>query len=469
MNKYIYFFWKRRIFIILSFIIAFAFFLRIYALGENSMWVDEAISALAAREILEKGVPVFDSGFFYSRALIFHYLLAASLAFFPNDFGARLISIFFGVATVALAFFIGKEFDKEKKSPVAGIVAALFTAILFLEIVYSRQARFYQMFQFLFFLTLFLLYKSKESEKYAWLACISLLILVNTHLAGIILLPFFFYLFVTEQKNKTLLLIPVVILLHYGPSVMRIGYGSSELAGQYVEEYSSKLFNHLRAFAFITLIGLPFAFRWNKRLSFLIILPSTTLILSTLFVKVYAFRYAYFIILLAPIFIGVVFSYFYKNSKFFFLIVLLVAAVYPSNLVFERGYLTTLYPENIQLPSFSEPVIEYKALNEETQNKIMESRNVVLYAPAFTWYFKKPDYIIPFSLNGLSTGFTLTNGKDTYTGTEEFKFQETDPFILVEDAFGYAKLDNGRRNQLETLKKDCLFLEEARLVKVYQC
>ena len=55
-------------------ILLFALFLRVYALGQPGMWVDETISGIASREILEKGVPVFDSGASYIRAYVFHYL-----------------------------------------------------------------------------------------------------------------------------------------------------------------------------------------------------------------------------------------------------------------------------------------------------------------------------------------------------------------------------------------------------------
>ena len=146
---------KNRIKIALGAILLFGLILRLWKLGVGAMWVDETISALVGRTILETGVPVFSSGWFYGRALVFHYLMALFLVFFNNDFGARLVSVVFGLGTVGLAYFVGREFDRKDKW--LGIVSALFTAVLFLEVYYSRQARFYQMFQFLFFLTLFFL------------------------------------------------------------------------------------------------------------------------------------------------------------------------------------------------------------------------------------------------------------------------------------------------------------------------
>ncbi len=469
---------KHKVWIGLISIIIFGFVFRIYALGDSNLWVDEAISSLAARNIWEKGIPKFDSGAFYERALVFHYLVALSTTIFYNDLGARLISVFFGLGSAVLVFFIAREFSSENekiRNNTAGLVAALFSAVLFLEVVYSRQARFYQMFQFFFFLTLFFLYKSKDKDrqnkKYAWLACFSLTILVNTHLAGIIIAPLFFYLFIKEQKDWKLFIIPIIISLYYAPSLLGINYGDTKLAGSYVESYSSSLFYHLRAFGIITLLGLPFGFYWNKRLTLILIIPSIVLLISLFFVKVYALRYAYFIVLLAPIFIGVLFSYIYKNNKLFFSIILIAAVLYPSNLFFDSGYLTVIRPEDVQLFTSSEPIIGYKDLSQNLKVEIINSNNVVLFTPAFAWYYKNPDYFIPFSLNGLSSGYTLYNGIDIYTGSKIFNLEDPQlkEFILVEDAFGYSKLNSSERAKVDALKRRCEFIEEARFLKVYRC
>src|SRR3989344_3860039 len=192
---------------ILVLIVIYGLVLKVYGLGTHTLWFDETISSLAATNIAEKGIPLFDSGLFYSRALIFHYLQGLFILLFgASDSIVRIVSVLFGLATILLAFFIGKEFNKS-----AGVIAALLTCVLFFEILYSRQARFYQLFQFLFFLTLFLLYKSKTSKKYAWLASISLILLVQTQMAGLVLFPFFLFFFYKEHKDWKLFIIPLVV------------------------------------------------------------------------------------------------------------------------------------------------------------------------------------------------------------------------------------------------------------------
>ena len=457
---------KNKVFIILGFIVLFAFILRVYQLGDSSMWIDETISSLASREILEKGFPMFDSGLFYKRALFFHYLMSVAIFFINNDFGARLISVLFGTASVILSFILAREFGN--KNNVAGLTAALFTAVLFLEIAYSRQARFYQMFQFLFFLTLFFLYKSKENKKYALLASITLIFLVDTHLAGLILLPFFVYLFSKEHKDWKLFIIPFLICLYYAPSFSTISTGNKEVITSYIENYSSNLFYHLRAFSIISLLGLPFAWKWNKRLTLILILPSITLLFSLFFVKVYALRYAYFIVLLAPIMISVLFSFIYNSNKIFFTLVLVVAIIYPSNLFFDTGQLTIAIPENTQLYTSSEPIIEYKNLSPSIKEEIMNSKTLVLFTPGFAWYYKNPDYFLSFSLNGLSTGYQIYNNSDSYTGAKKFNFDTTN-FIFIEDYFGYSKLNPVEKEKVDKLKENCSLIEEKSFLKIYKC
>ena len=98
--------------ILISLILVFAFFLRIYNLGTAPLWVDEATSSMASKMIVAKGLPIFDSGLLYNRAYIFQYIQAFFLLFGQTDFLARFASVIFGLLTIVLAYFIGKEYSK---------------------------------------------------------------------------------------------------------------------------------------------------------------------------------------------------------------------------------------------------------------------------------------------------------------------------------------------------------------------
>ena len=195
------------VYLVLGVILVFGLLLRVYALGVPVMWFDETITGLTAQDITEKGIPMYDSGFTIGSTFVFHYLVALFMLIFgAGDFGARIVSVIFGLATIVLAFFIGREFGKGEEGRVIGLVGALLTAVLYFEVLYSRQARFYQMFQFLFFFTLFFLYKSKDDKKWAWMACVSLVLLLDTHVEGLVILPIMFYIFWMEQRDWKLLI-----------------------------------------------------------------------------------------------------------------------------------------------------------------------------------------------------------------------------------------------------------------------
>jgi len=194
--------------ILLILILVFAFYLRVYSLSNAPFWIDESISTLASVNILEKGLPIFDSGFLYERAYLFHYLQAFSLLFWFSEFGARFVSVIFGLLTIVLIYFIGKEYSKT-----GGIISALFLAVFYLEVFYSRQARFYQLFQLLFFLSIYLLYKSKDNPKFLYLSLVSLFLTLNTQIEGLVLAPFFILHILIYNKQKYLAVLPGIPLI----------------------------------------------------------------------------------------------------------------------------------------------------------------------------------------------------------------------------------------------------------------
>lgn len=454
--------YKNKIVICITLILVYAFILRVYSLGSSPLWFDETISSLVASKIASNGLPILDSGVFYSRALIFHYLQGIFIFLFgQTDFIVRFVSVLFGLGTILLAFFIGKEFNKE-----TGIIAALFTAFIFLEVVYSRQARFYQAFQFLFFLTIYLLYKSRKSKKYAYIASISLLITVQTQIAGLVLVPFFLFVFYKDHKDLKLLIIPILVSLYFASSLL--GLGTTSTGSVYAEEYTSQIFNSVRAFALISLLGMPFAYKLNKRMFYLLFVPSLIMFIGLFFVKVFALRYAYFVTLAIIIFVSTVFSNIYKSNKIIGIVVIALAIIYPSNIFFDYNYLTVVKPESISAYSSTEPVIDYKFLNQSTKQLILDNPLVVLSSPGVEWYLKKPDYIIPFSLNGLESGYALYNGVDVYTGSVVWDNQESS-FIFLEDYFAYSKVGPTQREKLNEMKSNCNLLEENPTVKVYGC
>jgi len=141
---------------------AWGFVLRIYALGDQSFWNDEASSINAAMAMLDHGIPLLPSGEVYSRAILNTSTIALSLNLFGDtEFAPRLPSILFGALTIPLVFIFARKVTNNK----AALIAAAITAFLMIEIGWSRQARMYQEFQFFYILSLYLFYRYTQTER----------------------------------------------------------------------------------------------------------------------------------------------------------------------------------------------------------------------------------------------------------------------------------------------------------------
>lgn len=127
----------------------FALWLRLVGLPgqDGTLSIDEARLALAARGILEHGLPIMSTGWVYTRGLIPSYLTAASFALLgPSDLAARLPSIVAGTALVPLAFALGRQVAGRP----AGLFVAIFVATYEPLVTWSRQAWFYSIYTALF-------------------------------------------------------------------------------------------------------------------------------------------------------------------------------------------------------------------------------------------------------------------------------------------------------------------------------
>ena len=102
------------------------------ALGYNS---DEAVyagqgAAIAQAPILKDIFPVFRA-----HPLLFQFTLALSFAFGAYDWLGRAVSVAIGLATVYLVYCLGRRLY----GPPAGLVAALFLAVMPYHVVVTRQ------------------------------------------------------------------------------------------------------------------------------------------------------------------------------------------------------------------------------------------------------------------------------------------------------------------------------------------
>jgi 4-amino-4-deoxy-L-arabinose transferase-like glycosyltransferase len=152
-------------------------------LGNHSLWQDEAQTALIAGTILSGGVPLGhdgvnsfsqefgiefgESGIWKWHTWLSFYVSAVSLALCgPTTFAARLPFALFGVATVVLTWFVGRDFWWDRRA--ATISAGLLTlSVPFL--ILCRQCRYYSAAAFFSLLALFAYARLGRKEPHAGL------------------------------------------------------------------------------------------------------------------------------------------------------------------------------------------------------------------------------------------------------------------------------------------------------------
>jgi 4-amino-4-deoxy-L-arabinose transferase-like glycosyltransferase len=177
---------------------AAAFALRLAYMLHSHPFIDEFTTVLAARAILERGLPLLPSGLFYEHGLLFSYVDAPFVALASEEtlFSvARLPSLLIGTATVPLLYWIGRRW----LSPLTGLIAAALLALSPEGIVWGGRARMYALAQLLVLLLVFLVYEGTSGKggplprvaprRARWLALVTLLALLLTQFGALLLVP----------------------------------------------------------------------------------------------------------------------------------------------------------------------------------------------------------------------------------------------------------------------------------------
>lgn len=457
--------------LLISVILIFAFFIRVYNLGNAPLWVDEATSSMASKMILVKGLPIFDSGLLYSRAYVFHYFQSFFMLFGQTDFFVRFISVIFGLLTIVLVYFIGKEYSKS-----GGIISALFMAVFYLEIFFSRQARFYQLFQLMFFLSLYLLYKSKKNPNYLYFALVSFLITLDSQIEGLVLAPFFIIWILIYQKKwkKYLAIIPAIPLVWKAITVFGLSSGSVENAVNYVGNYFSYASNVIYLFI-LSIPGIIWSFKKNKKLTLLIIIPSIITLIGVFSLQTFALRYSYFFVFPLILYFSLLISFLYEKYGKIMIVLIIILLIIPSNLFFPQTFVNVIKPVDYNFNDYSAPATNYKIIPENVLDELRNSENVLIsyFSSDIEWYVRKPDFVLPFSMDGRGEDQISMNSSkglvDRYSGALILKERPEDKYYLIGDSFSVSKLKDKQREFLEELTEGCEEIYDAEDLKIYRC
>ncbi|MEO7175690.1 MAG: glycosyltransferase family 39 protein [Saprospiraceae bacterium] len=139
---------KRALMILLITFTCLAFLLRIPHLDGVSLWVDEFVHVIRAKNFAAGNGPLFDAdnnGILYTMLMIPFYKLFGSTAFW-----GRLPAVLCGTACIPLVFYLGRRMFNNW----TGLIAAFLTACSLYCINWSRLARNYSIFECFFLLLL---------------------------------------------------------------------------------------------------------------------------------------------------------------------------------------------------------------------------------------------------------------------------------------------------------------------------
>ena len=142
-------------------LMASGFWFRMYALGDRQLAQDEYYFVTSVRNILEFGLPRYSDGGYYVRGMFPQYLTAISIYLFGDtNFAYRLPAALFGTGTIAMSYFLGRQFLERTWS----ILLAMILTFSSWETEFSKFARMYAPFQFVAVCFFWSLYRHSFDE-----------------------------------------------------------------------------------------------------------------------------------------------------------------------------------------------------------------------------------------------------------------------------------------------------------------
>jgi len=128
-------------------------FLRVYHLGTQSIWFDEAfsvwISSLTLPQMVQATAADVHPPLYY---FLLHYWI---IVFGTSESTVRLLSVLFGVLAIPMIYVVGRQlFNKE-----TGLVGALILALSSFNIYYSQETRMYSLMALLALLSMYFFWR----------------------------------------------------------------------------------------------------------------------------------------------------------------------------------------------------------------------------------------------------------------------------------------------------------------------
>lgn len=177
--------------VVLALLLAVALALRWRYVHEISLFVDEFVTAWAARNVLQRGVPVFPSGNVYPHGLLFTYLAAPFLLGGFDEVTVRIPGVLVSLAALPVAYLVGRRILSEE----AGLVAAAAMAVDPDLVVWGGRARMYGLLQLLVLVAVYFYFRglaggsTRDAARHRIVAMGLLVAAIFTHAEAAFLLP----------------------------------------------------------------------------------------------------------------------------------------------------------------------------------------------------------------------------------------------------------------------------------------
>lgn len=173
--------------LVLAVLLAVALALRWRYVREISLFVDEFVTAWAARAVAAQGLPIFPSGNFYPHGITFTYLEAPFVAGQFDEALARVPALLVSLVMIVAVYGVGRRLLSET----AGLVAAAALAVDPDAITWGSRARMYGLLQLLALLAVYFFFRglAEDRPRYRLLAMGLVGLAILTHAEAIFLLP----------------------------------------------------------------------------------------------------------------------------------------------------------------------------------------------------------------------------------------------------------------------------------------
>ena len=236
----------------------------------EGLWNDEYVSWYVANTPFKEG---FWQEVLKQCHMPLYYLYLKPFAHF-SDLMLRLTSVVPSVLAIVVMYFVGKEYSKK-----LGLICATITSVLSFLIYYAQEVRFYSLlflFSALALLATIKLIKN-TSKKNIFFYCISMILILLTHVLGGIFVLFNTLYVVYKKKyfsKKILLYILAcaVFVIPFGLNILKM-LPSSQWWGHFSYTNILFLFSDYLSPILTNNINAPTAFFYNKSFALWMVLP----------------------------------------------------------------------------------------------------------------------------------------------------------------------------------------------------